>query len=153
FWDWWRVRLPGNEISLAGLICLAVIASGARDAAEGRLNVGADRGEHQGIDSVASYLDARPVGAIIYDHWFGWELDYYLGEWTNKRRVYYPTADALTRDALLQPDPAPRYFVTASDKPHASWLEALENTGFEPENVYQEGRFLVYELTPPVQDG
>jgi len=153
FWDWWRVRLPGNEISLAGLICLAVIAGSARDAAEGRINVGADRGEHQGIDRVAAYLDALPLGAIIYDHWFGWELDYYLGEWTNKRRVYYPTADALTRDALRQPDPAPRYFVAASDQPHSSWIEALENAGFAPELVYQEARFLIYELTPPIQDG
>ncbi|MCC6616987.1 MAG: glycosyltransferase family 39 protein [Anaerolineae bacterium] len=153
FWDWWRVRLPGNELSFAGLICLAVIAGTARDAGEGRLNVGADREEHQGIDRVAVYLDARPLGAIIYDHWFGWELDYYLSEWTNKRRVYYPTADALTHDALLQPDPAPRYFVAASDESHSTWIEALENAGFAPKLVYQEARFLVYELTPPVQDG
>ena len=153
FWDWWRVRLPGNELSMAGLICLAVIAGTARDAAEGHLNVGADRGEHQGIDRVAAYLDALPLGAIVYDHWFGWELDYYLGEWTNKRRVYYPTAQALVHDALRQPDPAARYFVAASDRPHSVWIEALEKADFAPELVYREARFLVYKLTPPVQEG
>ncbi|MCA9907172.1 MAG: hypothetical protein KC519_00885, partial [Anaerolineae bacterium] len=153
FWDWWRVRLPGNELSLAGLICLAVIFGTARDAAEGRIQVGGDRGEHQGIDHLAAYLDARPLGAIIYDHWFGWELDYYLGQWTNKRRVYYPNADALVADALRQADPAPRYFVTDRDHPHSQWLERLEETGFTPELVFNEARFLVYELTPPAHDG
>ncbi|MCL4248679.1 MAG: glycosyltransferase family 39 protein [Anaerolineae bacterium] len=153
FWDWWRVRLPGNELSLAGLICLAVIFGTARDAAEGQINVGGDRGEHQDIDHVAAYLDALPLGAIIYDHWFGWELDYYLGEWSNKRRVYYPDADALVEDALRQPDPAPRYFVADRDHPHSHWLERLEETGFAPQLVFSEARFLVYELTPPNHDG
>jgi 4-amino-4-deoxy-L-arabinose transferase-like glycosyltransferase len=121
----------------------------AFEASEGRINVGGDRGEHDGIDRLAVYLDSRPLGAIVYDHWLGWELDYYLGQWTNKRRVYYPTPEALAADALRQPDPAPRYFPVPLDEPVRPWLEALCRAGFAVTLDYAEPGFVVYRLIPP----
>jgi len=136
------------------LLCFSVLCFflflSAFDASEGHVNVGGDRGEHNDIDRLAVYLDGHPPGAIIYDHWLGWELDYYLGQWTDKRRVYYPTPEALAADALRQPDPAPRYFAAPSNEPVRPWLEALRQAGFAVTLDYSEPGFAVYKLIPPV---
>jgi 4-amino-4-deoxy-L-arabinose transferase-like glycosyltransferase len=118
-------------------------------AAEGHTSVGGDRGQHTGIDQLAAYLDSKPLGTIIYDHWLGWELGYYLGTWSNKRRVYYPNPDVLAADARLQPDPAPRYLPAPADQPISPWLEALREAGFGVSLVYQASGFVVYQLIPP----
>jgi hypothetical protein len=118
-------------------------------AAEGQTTVGGDRGEHTGIDQLAVYLDSKPLGTIIYDHWLGWELGYYLGAWSNKRRVYYPDPDALAADARLQRDPAPRYLSAPEGQPISPWLEALRAAGFRVSLVYHENNFVVYQLIPP----
>jgi hypothetical protein len=96
---------------------------------------------------LADFLNAKPLGAVVYDHWLGWELGYYLGEWTDKRRVYYPTPEALVSDALKLDDPAPRYFVAPTREPVAPWLDALRRAGYAVERVYQQQGFAVYELT------
>ncbi len=129
---------------------LLVIFGSAHAAADGQLGVGADRGKHDGIDRLAQYLDALPLGTILYDRWLGWELDFYLGQWTDKRRVYYPTPEVLAADALLQPDPAPRYFIAPRWEAPRPWLEALAEAGFEPALDVRLGSFDVYRLLPPV---
>jgi hypothetical protein len=136
------------------VICITVLSlfplgSAALDASEGRIHVGGDLGEHTGIDELANYLNSRAMGAIVYDHWLGWELGYYMGPWSDKRRVYYPTPDTLAADAVLQPDPAPRYFPAPADQPVTPWLEALENAEFSVRLAYHTPQFVVYELTPP----
>ncbi len=130
-------------------LSLVALGSAALDASEGRIHVGGDLGEHTGIDALANYLNSRALGAIVYDHWLGWELGYYMGQWSDKRRVYYPTPDALAADALLQPDPAPRYFPAPADQPVSPWLEALDIAGFTVRMVYETSQFVVYELMPP----
>jgi hypothetical protein len=121
----------------------------ALDAANGRVPAGGDQGKHAGIDALADYLNGKPLGTIIYDHWLGWELGYYIGTWSDKRRVYYPTPAALAADARLQPDPAPRYFPVPADQPVTPWLDALRSAGFIVSLVYDDGRFRVYELIRP----
>jgi 4-amino-4-deoxy-L-arabinose transferase-like glycosyltransferase len=133
------------------VFCLFSLCPTAFEASEGRIQVGADLGEHSGIDALAAYLNSRVLGAIVYDHWLGWELGYYLGPWSDKRRVYYPTPDALVAGALLQPDPAPRYFPAPADQPITPWLEALREAGFAITLVYDTPQFVVYELLPPAR--
>lgn len=130
-------------------LCFVLLAFSALDASEGRIHVGGDQGEHTGIDDLADYLNSQALGAIIYDHWLGWELGYYMGPWSDKRRVYYPTPDALAADALLQPDPAPRYFPAPADQPIGPWLNALRKVGFTVSLVYGTPQFVVYEVLPP----
>jgi 4-amino-4-deoxy-L-arabinose transferase-like glycosyltransferase len=131
------------------VLSIVALASAALDASEGRIHVGGDLGEHSGIDALANYLNSRALGAIVYDHWLGWELGYYMGSWSDKRRVYYPTPEALAADALLQPDPAPRYFPAPADQPITPWLEALDKAGFAVKLAYDTPQFVVYELMPP----
>ena len=151
---WWRRRLPVPEFAAASIVVLLVMWGSTQTAADGQLDVGADRDKHEGIDRLAQYLDALPLGTILYDRWLGWELDFYLGQWSDKRRVYYPTPDVLAADALLQPDPAPRYFVAPRWEDAQPWLSALDAAGFSPELEVRLGHFEVYRLLPPLrQDG
>lgn len=142
---------PSARLAFAVLSCIVVITFillPASDAVEGRFSIGGQHGEYEGIDELGTYLDSKTLGAIIYDHWLGWELGYYIGTWSDKRRVYYPTPQALLADALLQPDPAPRYFVAPVDQPVADWLNPLKAAHFEITQVYQSKRFIVYQLIP-----
>ncbi|MBZ0276082.1 MAG: hypothetical protein K8I60_08060, partial [Anaerolineae bacterium] len=133
------------------LLLLAVLLPAAWDASEGRVRVGGDRGEHAGIDALADELNAKPLATVIYDHWLGWELGYYMGAWTDKRRVYYPTPAALVADALLLPESEPRYFPAPNTALVTPWLEALTAAGFDVSVDEQTERYTVYRLIPPVR--
>jgi 4-amino-4-deoxy-L-arabinose transferase-like glycosyltransferase len=136
------------RILLTAFLLFASLPS-AFAAAQGRLGIGGDNGRHTGIDLLAEYLNRQRLGAIIYDHWLGWELGYYLGPWSDKRRVYYPTPEALAHDALLQPDPAPRYLPVPNWADVQPWLDVLRDAGFRIQLVYNQTPFRVYELLPP----
>jgi 4-amino-4-deoxy-L-arabinose transferase-like glycosyltransferase len=136
------------RIFLAAFLLIAALP-GALAAARGCLGIGGDNGRHTGIDHLAVYLNQQRLGAIIYDHWLGWELGYYLGPWSDKRRVYYPAPETLAADALLQPDPAPRYLPVPSWAEVQPWLDALKEAGFRIQLVYDQAPFRVYELLPP----
>lgn len=109
----------------------------------------ADEPDPEGILSLAAYLNARPLGAIVYDHWLGWQMGYYLGAWTDKRRVYYPEPGIQAADALRNPDLAPRYLIAPAHADLSLWLEALERAGFAPRRDYAAGGFVAYRLLPP----
>jgi 4-amino-4-deoxy-L-arabinose transferase-like glycosyltransferase len=131
----------------------ALLIVGGTAAYRGGIPIGAeaaaqrdDGRSYAGIDQIAAWLDSRTLGAIIYDRWLGWSLDYYLGAWSDKRRVYYPTPDELAVGAAAQPDPAPRYFVAPTDVEAAPYLSALESAGFRGRSAFAQGDFVVYEL-------
>ncbi|MCB9456396.1 MAG: glycosyltransferase family 39 protein [Anaerolineaceae bacterium] len=162
---WFVNALPGLFLSVAGgirpsaatrqfivfgLPLLAFLLVPAWDASEGRVPVGGDRGAHAGIDVLAEYLNAKPLATVIYDHWLGWELGYYMGAWSNKRRVYYPTPEALVHDARNLPEREPRYFPTPADAPVTPWLAALRTAGFEVRVDTRIAGYTVYVLIPPV---
>lgn len=114
-----------------------------------QLPIGGDDGRHDEIDELADYLNSKPVATVIYDTWLDWELDYYMGQWTNKRRVFYPTPELLIRDALLLDEHGTRYFVAPSDRDVSEWLSTLDNAGFSVELDYEMTNFVVYSLMPP----
>lgn len=138
------VHAGGLRFGLAALL----IAGGLWTHATGG-GIGGDRGANDGIDALASHLNAKPVATVIYDPWLGWELDYYLGQWHNKRRVHYPTAKALVDGALALNEIGERYFVALVDQPHEDWLAALRAAGIGVAVDYERDRFLVYRLTMP----
>jgi len=140
------------NISIQAFVILALLAlclPTAWMASEAKLPLGGDGGKHNGIEQVADYLNSQRLGAIVYDHWLGWELGYYMGTWSDKRRVYYPTPDALAADALLQADVAPRYFVVPDWADAADWLKALRAANFKVAETYYQAPFAVYELQRP----
>ena len=135
----WRPRLP----------LLVAIALGAAGTVAGPGPLSAERAAVAGIDELADWLNHKPVATVLYDRWLGWQLDYYLGVWHDKRRVYHPTPDALVADALSLDEIGPRYFVAPLGKPYERWLDALHDAGFAHEVDYRSERFIGIRLLSP----
>ena len=131
------------------LIVLAAILLGAVGTFNGETPVIRGRAAYAGIDQLADYLNSKPVATVIYDRWLGWQLDYYLGTWHDKRRVYHPAADALVADALRLDETGARYFTSPLALPYEPWIDALHDAGFAQEVDYRSDRFIAFRLLPP----
>ena len=136
-----RVRL---RETIVALLLLGAIWTWTSDAP-----IGDDRASYAGIDKLAQHLNSKSVATVIYDPWLGWELGYYLGQWHDKRRVHYPTADALVAGALALGEVGDRFLVAPADQPHEDWLTQLRDAGFGIAEDYRRDRFIVYRLSPP----
>ena len=142
-----------RHLGRAGLPLLALLLAWgvvpAWQAANLAVPIGGDRGENAQIDEVAEALNALPLASVIYDRWLGWSLDYYMGQWSNKRRVHYPTPQALAAGALALPEQGTRYLVAPQREDYAPYLEALRTAGFTITLEQQIGDFLIFALIPP----
>lgn len=76
------------------------------------------------ILALADFINRQPLGTIVYNRWLGWEMGYYLGAWSDKRVVYYPTPADFAADAPQNPDPAPRLFIAPTWADSRAWLDA-----------------------------
>ncbi|MGQ9889292.1 MAG: glycosyltransferase family 39 protein, partial [Aggregatilineales bacterium] len=142
-------RLPPlARLAGAAALTLALLPA-ALGAAASRSPLDTERARHDGIEALAAHLNGKPVATVIYDRWLGWELGYYLGQWNDKRRVYYPTPELLAAGALALPEQGTRYFPVPADQPVEEWLEALRAAGFTVEVDLRLPRFVVYALRPP----
>ncbi len=148
-WAWLLPRLSAQEGTVLAAALVLTMFVGGRSAGESRADFSEDGNDYSGIIALADTLNSETLGAVVYDHWLGWELGYYMGQWTDKRRVYYPTPEALVADALTLDDPAPRYLVAPTREPLDPWLEALQKAGFSVEKTYQQQGMVVYKLMPP----
>ncbi len=151
FWlyAWLILRINEQEIQLlaAGLALTLAVTAWNAGTLPGALNE--DTHDYSGITALADYLNGQTLGAVVYDRWLGWELGYYMGQWTDKRRVYYPTPDELVAGALELADPAPRYLVAPAGQPVDDWLDALSAAGFTVDRDYLAEGFVAYRLIPP----
>lgn len=102
-----------------------------------------------GLPDLAAYVNAQPLGTIVYDPWLGWQMGYYVGPWSDKRRVYYPDPASLAADAPRNPDPAPRLFIAPQDAATGPWLAALRRAGFRARLSYDRAGFRAWTLWPP----
>jgi hypothetical protein len=136
-----RWNVENRLLPVFGAVALLLVFS-AYQAATGGIPVGGDRGHYNEIDTFADYLNEWPVATVIYDRWLGWELGYYIGPWSNKRRVYYPTPDILATGALDLSECGRRLFIAPQDKDSTPWLEALQKAQFQTGLIEQIGRLL-----------
>lgn len=139
--------IPERYAIIAGIVLLIGVFS-TYDARQD----GFHSGNPDGLLNLAAWIDSKPLGTIIYNPCMGWEMGYYRGAWSDKRWVHYPNADIQAQDALLNPDPAPRYFLIPAGNNPQPWITALMDVGFAAELVYAQDNFYVYELTPPWAD-
>lgn len=131
------------------LILLVAILLGAAGTFSGQAPVIAESEANAGIDELAAWLNRKPVATVLYDRWLGWQLDYYLGPWHDKRRVHHPTPDALAADATSLDETGARYFVAPVDMTYQRWIDALHEAGFAHEVDYRSERFIGFRLLPP----
>ena len=145
-------NMPPTSLRQYALIalCMALIWTGLQ-ASQGKIDLGRDGVPRQNtMIELSEYLNSKPLGSIIYDRWLGWELGYYMGAWTDKRRTYYPEPKVLAEDALLNPELAPRYFVSPVHIEIDEWLDALQQAGFEISLDYATNDYRVYVLSHPL---
>ena len=134
-------------IGLAALLLPTALQSSGLNIDLGRDHTPLDRpGE---IIALAEYLNTRPTGTIVYNPWLGWEMGYYMGAWTDKRRVYYPAPAALLRDATANPEAAPRYLVAPTNADLTPWVTELRGAGFRVRVDYQTPRYIAFRLLHP----
>jgi 4-amino-4-deoxy-L-arabinose transferase-like glycosyltransferase len=112
----------------------------------GEARIGGDQGQHTGIDTLATFFNTRLRGEIVYDHWLGWELAYYLGDAPQVIVLYSPMPEALADDMRQQA--TPRYFVTPSPALAAPWLDALHRADIHTSIVCRDtaNGFVIYQL-------
>lgn len=146
---WLRVGRQSIQ-SVFRVVLVAVIVGpilpGTVRTLRGDLPVGGDQGQHTGIDILADTMNMHLRGAIIYDHWLGWELAFYLGEYSQVQIVYMPMPEVLAGDVLTQT--TPRYFVVPSLHIATPWIAALERAGIQHRIVYRtpDNPFVIYRL-------
>jgi 4-amino-4-deoxy-L-arabinose transferase-like glycosyltransferase len=133
------------RIALVALIIGMMIPATA-NTVRGEARIGGDQGQHTGIDTLADFLNTRLRGEIIYDHWLGWELVYYLGAAPQVVVLYSPMPEALADDMGRQV--TPRYFVAPSPAQAAPWLDALHRAGIHTTTIYEKpaSAFVIYQL-------
>ncbi|MGB1286615.1 MAG: hypothetical protein ACPG7F_08790, partial [Aggregatilineales bacterium] len=143
----------GTRLFIYIAIIAGLLLPGAWWASSGDAPIGGDRGYYAGIDDLTMYLNEKPVATVIYDRWLGWQLDYYMGQWSDKRRVYYPDVDSLVAGALALFETETRYFIAPIDADYEGWLSGLNDAGFAVSLDRQFERFVVYTLIPPDRRG
>ena len=135
----------GVRASILALIMTITLPSIAQTL-RGEAAIGGDQGQHQGIDRLADYLNRDLAGEVVYDHWLGWELAFYLGETPQVTPRYVSLPEALADDVAQSPHET-RYLLAPSAEEAAFWLEILAGAGIAAETIYVDN-FMVYRLTP-----
>lgn len=105
------------------------------------------RDRHTGLNELADFVNAQGLGTIVYNPWLGWEMGYYLGPWSDKRVVYYPTPQDLAADAPLNPDRAPRLLIAPDWAAIDPWLTAAARAGFVVSPAYDGHGYAAWWLT------
>lgn len=101
------------------------------------------------IITLAEEINHLPFAAVVYDHWRGWELGYYLGAWSEKRRVYYPNPSIQASDSLNNPEKWTRYLVAPQDVNYAVWINAMREVGYKVSVYKQIPNYIIFALNPP----
>jgi 4-amino-4-deoxy-L-arabinose transferase-like glycosyltransferase len=157
------VELPAIEryrpiinrtIWLIPLILLVFQGQGVRDAYAGRLPIGGQPEADQGISKIVEELNNAPYGSVLYDHWFSWQLRYYLFE----NRIYiswFPNYQSLQEDLLVfGRDGNPRYLLVPDNVVSGPIIRAIYESGFyltEVDKVssnLQGSRLALYLIEP-----
>jgi 4-amino-4-deoxy-L-arabinose transferase-like glycosyltransferase len=142
--------IPRAELQFVAIALAAVLLGAAFDAGRGQPGYESESGSsfaaQPAIDAVAAWLAEQHVAAVVYDHWLGWQLDYYLGVWSDKRRVYFPDPQAMAAHAAGLDEPQPRFFPIPNRADAAPWLDALAQAGFSAEAAFEAGGITIYRL-------
>lgn len=111
------------------IIIVALLAPSAAQAGQSAAPVGGDHGPHDGIDRVAAFFRDIPSGAVVYDHWLGWVLRYYLWD-ADVYIAYFATPQALAEDLHVFGRSSPRYIVFPANESTTRVERAIASEGF-----------------------
>jgi hypothetical protein len=143
-------RLPRWIVAL-GLAALMIYP--AAQAFKSELPIGGDHGAQDGIDRVTDYLRGYPYGTVLYDHWLGWSLRYYLWDAT-PYVAYFATPEWLAEDLRVFGRTSARFIIFPASESTARIERALTAAGFalapalETRNRRGDLSFTLYRIEP-----
>lgn len=111
------------------VLVLALLIPPAAQAFQSATPIGGDHGPHDGIDRIAAFLRDLPYGTVVYDHWLGWVLRYYLWD-ANVYVAYFATPGSLAEDLHVFGRTSPRYIVFSSDESTTRIERVIAADGF-----------------------
>jgi hypothetical protein len=123
----------------------------ALTAARAGYPVGGNAGAYEGIDRLAAELRALPPGSVLYDHWLGWELSFYLFDGP-ATISWFPTPEALAADLRAFGRSSPRYLAVPAWEGEADLRAAAASAGFAFRAIFRTFRrdgsvsFTLYRL-------
>ncbi len=97
-----------------------------------------------GIDDFARDLNALPAGTVVYEHWLGWELGWYLGSAPAVRLVWLPSVADLIKEAQR----SPVYMIGPQDD-LAPWLDELHTRGLVARAISARQHFILVQVAQP----
>ncbi|MEP7356840.1 MAG: hypothetical protein ABI847_06335, partial [Anaerolineales bacterium] len=147
-----RRWLPAARIGLP-LLALAVLVPRAITTDFDFSPIGGDHGAYDGIDDAAEFIRTLPADSILYDHWLGWELEYYLFE-RQLPVVWFPDLPTWQRNLTEAPAGKSLYLVAPWWAPTAEARQAVEEAGKHLIAVHESYRrdgivsVTVFEIEP-----
>lgn len=117
----------------------------AWSARQGAFPVGGRPDADGGAGQIATTLADAPYGAVLYDHWFGWQWRYHLFD-SGVYVTWIPNPEALTKDLQVFGRRGERYLVTPGGPAGEPLRRAAADAGFEPVIVEQAGEMVLYAL-------
>jgi len=148
----WSHSLPITSW-IATLAVAALMIYPASQAFKSKLPIGGDHGAQDGIDRVTDYLRSYPYGTVLYDHWLGWSLRYYLWDAT-PYVAYVATPEWLAADLHVFGRTSPRFIIFPATESTARIERALGAEGFalapvlSTQNRYGQPTFVLYRIEP-----
>ena len=133
------------------LVVAALMIYPASQAFTSELPIGGDHGSQDGIDRVTDYLRSYPYGTVLYDHWLGWSLRYYLWDAT-PYVAYVATPEWLAADLRVFGRTSPRFIIFPATESTARIERALGAEGFalapvlSTQNRYGQPTFVLYRI-------
>lgn len=117
------------------LTLLVFQGQGILDAYEGRLPIGGQPDADQGVSAAVEMLSETPYGSVLYDHWYSWQLRYYLFD-SRTFISWFPDNDSLQQDLLVfGRDGNPRYILLPTDGIANPTARSIEEAGFSLTNM------------------
>jgi hypothetical protein len=115
--------------------------------------IGGDHGAYDGIDDSARFIRTLPDNAVLYDHWLGWELEYYLFE-RQLPVVWFPDMTALDKYFAEGSPDHPQYLVAPWWAASGDLRSAAERAGKQLAVVHESYRrdgivsITIYQIVP-----
>ena len=149
----WSLLIRRSAFAACYLLFVISLAFPAWNAAHSRYPVGGDHGAYDGIDRIAAFLNSRPEGTVVYQHWLGWVYNYYLFGGPISL-AHWPTPAWLARDVQAFGADPPRYITFPSWESSARAERALAEVGYGLKPVLATTRrdgapsFTLYQIQP-----
>lgn len=152
---YWDIRVFNISISqypyikylLIALIVFILLLP-AWAARYGRFSIGGTPLADDGAAEIARYLQDKPYGTVLYDHWYSWQWRYHLFD----KGVYvswFPHSGSLIEElSVFGGDENERFLVLPDTAVAQPIIRVVVEAGFQLQPVAREGKIALYQIVP-----